>query len=62
MLQEVLSVIDTFYARRFKCNFFLRCTLSDKWKEAKVQAYKCFKETADDDDFMFVRFDGCRRL
>lgn len=62
MLQEILSIIDKFYARRFKCNFFLQCTLNDKWKEDKDQAYKRFNKNADDDDFMLVRYDGGWRL
>jgi len=42
--------------------FFLQFTLNNKWKEDKDQAYKCFNENADDNVFMLVRFDGCRRL
>jgi hypothetical protein len=30
--------------------------------EDKDQAYKWCNENAEDDDFMLVRFDGCRRL
>ena len=41
---------------------FLQCTLNDKWKEDKDQAYKRFNKNADDDDFMLVRYDGGWRL
>jgi hypothetical protein len=42
--------------------FFLQYTVNDKRIEDKDQAYKCFNENADDDNFMLVRYDGCRRL
>jgi len=49
VLQEALRVIDKFYARRFKCSYFLQFPLNDKWMEDKDQAYKCFNENANDD-------------